>query len=111
MIVINYSAKVFDADLHIYSRCRSTRRGTSVIEGVVNLLADLADVLEETGTRLGLTMSEVAANGQLSTEDGEPMTSVAVLWGITIAPLISTTGEILADIDIILGKLADAFWP
>ena len=81
-----------------------------MVEGLVNLFTGLASVLGETGTRLGMTMSSVASNSQLSTEDGEPLTSVSIFWGATMAPLVASTGEILANINVVLGRLWDAFW-
>ena len=81
-----------------------------MIDGLVNLFTGLAGVLGETGTRLGMTMRSVAANSQLSTENGEPLAFVAIFWGATMAPLVASTGEILANINVVLGKLWEAFW-
>lgn len=80
-----------------------------MLDEMSRLFADLADILGETGRRLTMTGDEVAANSHLSTEDGEALTSVAIFWGVALAPLIARTSDLIVDINMILVKLADAF--
>jgi len=73
-----------------------------MVDAIVNLIADIAEILTQVGNGL-------ASNAQLVGQNPEftGYTSIRVFWNLTMLPLTDKTGEMLNEIANILNGLID----
>ena len=74
-----------------------------MIDGLKNLLGDIADIYTEIGTGLSQNAEQIANNPNLA--DKTPLT---VYYMLTSVPYYEKIGELLSDMGDILRALVDA---